>query len=427
MSDAHSRLNAGSAAGLAAAEDHLDALTRAYARALRAAGSRAAARFGQTRTITAATAPDWIPPPPGSLIDTAELAADTERKTASVHKAILTAAATESFAPFDLSFDIHAPASQALLDRFAARIQATIQTAMAEQVTEAVQQGYAEGASVRTVADAIQAATSEISRARAEMLARSDLNGIANGASVLAAQASGAAVTKVWKTAEDDLVRPDHADADGQEVGIAETFDVGGEDLAYPGDPNGSWEQVANCRCTVLYSTGAEITASAAPNGHAQAGLAMLPPMRLQLPRQQRPVAHVKVAAPDVQIHNRIDVAAPDTEAIARALADLGPLLAAGVSDPLLAELARVLETLAAVAGRDLPAPSVMVAAASPAEAPDLSGIGPAVVAGLAPYLEAILALGNEILAALNSPRQKQVKVNRSRGGEITNLTIEEG
>jgi len=57
------------------------------------------------------------------------------------------------------------------------------------------------------------------------------------------------AATKVWGTAGDDHVRPDHQDAEGQEVPINATFSVGGEDLLYPGDPDGSDEQTAGCRC----------------------------------------------------------------------------------------------------------------------------------------------------------------------------------
>jgi hypothetical protein len=42
-------------------------------------------------------------------------------------------------------------------------------------------------------------------------------------------------------------VRPDHADAEGQIVGINESFYVGGEYLDYPGDDKGSPEQTINC------------------------------------------------------------------------------------------------------------------------------------------------------------------------------------
>lgn len=59
--------------------------------------------------------------------------------------------------------------------------------------------------------------------------------------------------SKTWNTMEDDAVRPDHADADGQEVAINETFTVGGEDLTGPGDDSGSYENTINCRCWTTY------------------------------------------------------------------------------------------------------------------------------------------------------------------------------
>ena len=42
--------------------------------------------------------------------------------------------------------------------------------------------------------------------------------------------------------------KPSHAD--GQEVGIDEAFDVGGEALMYPADPAGSPGNIIRCRCT---------------------------------------------------------------------------------------------------------------------------------------------------------------------------------
>lgn len=59
--------------------------------------------------------------------------------------------------------------------------------------------------------------------------------------------------TKTWNSMEDDKVRPDHEDADGQEVSINVTFQVGAEDMTGPGDPSASDEQTINCRCYVSY------------------------------------------------------------------------------------------------------------------------------------------------------------------------------
>lgn len=63
------------------------------------------------------------------------------------------------------------------------------------------------------------------------------------------------ALTKTWVTMRDDKVREDHADADGQTVGINETFNIGGYDMFEPGDESlgAGLEEICNCRCFVMY------------------------------------------------------------------------------------------------------------------------------------------------------------------------------
>ena len=62
---------------------------------------------------------------------------------------------------------------------------------------------------------------------------------------------------KEWLTARDPNVRGNeeddefsHVEADGQVVGVEEPFIVGGEELMYPGDPDGSAGNIIRCRCT---------------------------------------------------------------------------------------------------------------------------------------------------------------------------------
>ena len=57
---------------------------------------------------------------------------------------------------------------------------------------------------------------------------------------------------KQWFSMKDNRVRLAHIIADGQRVKIGEPFDVGFEDLQYPGDPNGSPWNIINCRCFVV-------------------------------------------------------------------------------------------------------------------------------------------------------------------------------
>jgi uncharacterized protein with gpF-like domain len=58
--------------------------------------------------------------------------------------------------------------------------------------------------------------------------------------------------TREWASVGDDRTRDSHLDADGQVVGLNEPFIVGGESLMFPGDPDGSEEETAGCRCWIL-------------------------------------------------------------------------------------------------------------------------------------------------------------------------------
>lgn len=63
----------------------------------------------------------------------------------------------------------------------------------------------------------------------------------------------GVELTKIWVDVHDSVPpeRPEHWEASGQEVSVDEPFIVGGEELMYPADPNGSGWNIYNCRCTM--------------------------------------------------------------------------------------------------------------------------------------------------------------------------------
>lgn len=61
----------------------------------------------------------------------------------------------------------------------------------------------------------------------------------------------GYTMAKVWVAVGDNRTRLAHKEADGQTVPINEPFIVHNEKLMYPGDPNGSAENVINCRCSM--------------------------------------------------------------------------------------------------------------------------------------------------------------------------------
>lgn len=65
-------------------------------------------------------------------------------------------------------------------------------------------------------------------------------------------EAEGIISHKVWIATPDNRVRDWHLSMDGQEVPVNEPFiDGHGEELMYPGDPDGSPRTVYNCRCTM--------------------------------------------------------------------------------------------------------------------------------------------------------------------------------
>lgn len=262
--------------------DALEAeLAAAYLAALRAAGRKAAARFRgavTVKAITAATNP-WVPPDPDELLDAEALAAATQKKTQPVKERALRLAV-----PVGISFDLSNPLATAFLDGIATR-SARILDGFTNEIGAAIGQAYDEGLSVPKAAQLLRSRVESASEIQATLLARSDLVSIANGGSLLAAQIVNQASVdagetgvpfKTWKTAEDDRVRPDHADADGQTVPIGQPFDVGGEQLQYPGDPAGSDENVLNCRCTLLYGDEA-LTAAAGPEVSTLAMIAVHP------------------------------------------------------------------------------------------------------------------------------------------------------
>lgn len=68
-----------------------------------------------------------------------------------------------------------------------------------------------------------------------------------------ALQDRGAVIKKVWIATPDGRTRDWHLSMDGQEVELDEDFiDGNGNELSYPGDPDGEPETVYNCRCSMV-------------------------------------------------------------------------------------------------------------------------------------------------------------------------------
>lgn len=101
---------------------------------------------------------------------------------------------------------------------------------------------------------------SEMSKARAELIARTETTTAANAAAYYAALNSRLVMQKRWISAIDKRTRKDHKEMNNTLIDIEEPFKVGGYEMRFPGDKGGTDgllpvgpEQLCNCRCAAGY------------------------------------------------------------------------------------------------------------------------------------------------------------------------------
>lgn len=132
---------------------------------------------------------------------------------------------------------------------------------------------------------------------RSERIARTETTGAYNAGSVQAAHDEGAGV-KIWLATGDARTRDEHLDASGQCVPVDDDFNVGGEQLAMPGDPVGPPELTINCRCTMVFASSCE---EGARFDDAQEPIETEREDRGLAPREERSRQDAPVAAEDVE------------------------------------------------------------------------------------------------------------------------------
>jgi len=137
--------------------------------------------------------------------------------------------------------------------------------AIVTKLQNALAQGLVLGEGIPQIATRINRVI-ESSRMQAVRIARTETMRAVNGGKMLGymqiEQETGLPLIKQWIATSDteNPPRPDHEDAKGQKRPLNEPFDVGGELMMYPHDPNGSAGQTINCRCTMSVSVGQKFT-----------------------------------------------------------------------------------------------------------------------------------------------------------------------
>lgn len=125
-----------------------------------------------------------------------------------------------------------------------------IRRSMARQLTHGIMQGESIPKIAKRVRSVIEKTLSDSVR-----IARTETTRVQNNArqdAITDGEKKGLIIEKYWVNPNDSRSRPAHAQANGTKANAEGLFEVGGEMLRFPGDINGSPENIINCRCTII-------------------------------------------------------------------------------------------------------------------------------------------------------------------------------
>ena len=135
----------------------------------------------------------------------------------------------------------------------------SVHETLIESIIKEIQSGYDNNISVAEITRNLQKKFGWY-KPQALRIARTETTTSTNFATVTASSNSEYVLEKTWISAQDNRTRRppkskfDHLDMNGQVVEEFRPFFVGGEELFYPGDPNGSSGNTINCRCSVVFT-----------------------------------------------------------------------------------------------------------------------------------------------------------------------------
>jgi phosphoribosyl-dephospho-CoA transferase len=153
-----------------------------------------------------------------------------------------------------LSFSLRNPKAMEAIRRRVTKLTGHVTQTTIQRVRDVVAAAREEGVGVTEVARRIRsdAFGNDISRSRAQTIARTETVGALNEGEFLAASERGVMQSKRWLSQRDGRVRDSHAAAENDAwISIDGTFSNG---LRYPHEAGAPADETINCRCTLLYS-----------------------------------------------------------------------------------------------------------------------------------------------------------------------------
>lgn len=200
---------------------------------------------------------------PSQVFDPAFWTDETREISVDLYEQTTTAGLSRLSAAFGVDFDLEAPWVGEFIEARTNQLAGGVTQTTYDAITAQLRDGVTAGESIDDLAKRIRDVFADASKRRSVMIARTETISAYNGAAVAGAAALPADVVggQEWIATRDGRTRAAHAAADGQLVAIGQPFDVGGDALAYPGDPNGRGKNTVQCRCTVAFLTPEEVTA----------------------------------------------------------------------------------------------------------------------------------------------------------------------
>lgn len=198
--------------------------------------------------------PSWRIPIPVDLLDEAAMEQELEARARAYSDDVARTTTTSVAASLGIDFD---QSNRLLTGVIAGQAGSRITTApkdLVKVMMGSLQESYDEGDSIPKAARKMRAAGYAHSKSYAVRIARTELIGAVNAASLAQVQGATTIPFKLWMATGDNRTRPTHKAADGQTVPIDSTFVVGTARLEYPGDGRGPGEEVIMCRCTLGYT-----------------------------------------------------------------------------------------------------------------------------------------------------------------------------
>lgn len=125
-----------------------------------------------------------------------------------------------------------------------------------QKIAGEIAQGILTGEAIPKIAERLQNVVG-MNASSAVRNARTSITSAENAGRVESyhyAESIGITLKKEWLATLDDSTREEHRQLDGQRVNVDEPFEVNGEKIMYPGDPNAAGYLTYNCRCSLISS-----------------------------------------------------------------------------------------------------------------------------------------------------------------------------